>query len=259
MISSAPASGIASPPLPRASRSDCIVEKFQRARRDGLRHDARDGGRGRFDVRVRRAQRALCRRLRREFQRRLGDQRERAFRADQQAREVVTGRAFRRRRCRSGNASPVPATARSPSMLSRVAPYFTARGPPALQARLPPIEQYGLDVGSGGQKNPCDRERGLQIAVEHAGFDDGERLSGSMRRMRFMRSNETTTPPLDRHRRAGRVGAASARDDRQRVASRHARTSATTCSCEVGNTTASGCACAARIVVAVARAALLRR
>ena len=35
--------------------------------------------------------------------------------------------------------SPVPVTAVSASTLSRVAPYFTARGPPALHARLPPM------------------------------------------------------------------------------------------------------------------------
>ena len=34
--------------------------------------------------------------------------------------------------------SPAPVTATSASTLSRLAPYFTARGPPALQARLPP-------------------------------------------------------------------------------------------------------------------------
>src|SRR3546814_7252986 len=51
--------------------------------------------------------------------------------------------------------SPLPVTATSPSTLSRVAPYFTACGPPALQARLPPTVHWSALAGSGGQNSPC--------------------------------------------------------------------------------------------------------
>src|SRR3569623_1990147 len=53
------------------------------------------------------------------------------------------------------NPSPVPATARRPSVFSRGVPYLTARGPAALQARLPPMLHQGEELGSGGQKSPC--------------------------------------------------------------------------------------------------------
>ena len=100
---SAPASGTASPACARASRKRLAVEKFERARRRRLRHDARDRGGSGCDVDVGCAQRACRGRQRRQLERRFGDDRERAFRADQETRQVVTGGAFRGRFAGSGN------------------------------------------------------------------------------------------------------------------------------------------------------------
>ena len=71
----------------------------QRARCRGLRHDARDR-RGRLgDAGVHRLHQAPCFRQRREFERSLGDDGERALGADQQTRQVVTDHARVHKEC----------------------------------------------------------------------------------------------------------------------------------------------------------------
>ena len=48
---------------------------------------------------------------------------------------------------------PAPVTALIFNVFSRVVPYFTARGPAALQAKFPPRVQKSALPGSGGQNN----------------------------------------------------------------------------------------------------------
>ena len=53
-----------------------------------------------------------------------------------------------------------------------VTPYFTQHSPPALVARLPPIEQISNEDGSGGYQRPCASRLGLDLRIEEPGLDD---------------------------------------------------------------------------------------
>ncbi len=138
-------------------------------------------------------------------------------RTDQQACEIVAGRAFRGR---LAAALEILAAAgdrvRNASTLSRVvAPYFTARGPPAqLQATIAADRAIRRRRRIGRPEQRVWPERGLQIRVQHAGFDDREPVAAIDREDPVHALERSDNATRDRIARAGRVGAAPARDDR---------------------------------------------
>jgi hypothetical protein len=138
-------------------------------------------------------------------------------------------------------ASPAPVTARRPRVLSRVVPYLTARGPAALQARLPPTVQTAALVGSGGQKKPWAATASCRAWLVRPGSTRAMRSLGSRASTRFMRSSESTTPP-----RTGTVAPVvpvpRPRATRGTPAALHSPTTAATCSWVDASTTASGSA-----------------
>ena len=94
--------------------------------------------------------RQLRRRQRQQPQRRLGDQAERPFRADEQPGQVVAGDVLLVLAAGPDDRSPSASTTSRPSTQSRVTPYFTQRRPPEFSARLPPIVHISKLAGSGG-------------------------------------------------------------------------------------------------------------
>ena len=135
--------------------------------------------------------------------------------------------------------SPAPVTATSPKTLSRAVPYFTARGPPALVARLPPTLHWSALDGSGGQNNPCGASARCRSPFNTPGSTTAQRSSGLIAMMRFMRANETTTPP-DVGTAAPVVPVPLPRATSGTWCLRQVRTSATICSRSCGKATASG-------------------
>ena len=74
--------------------------------------------------------------------------------------------------------------------------------------------QYGAEVGSGGQNRRMRAQRGLQIRVEHAGLAHREPIRRIDREYAVHALERHHDAARNRHARAGRVGAAAARDER---------------------------------------------
>lgn len=133
---------------------------------------------------------------------------------------------------------PWPSTKLRPKTLSRVAPYFTALGPPALHAKLPPMLQNAALVGSGGQKKPYGAGAVCSAPLSPPGCTRARRFCGSISIICVMRSKLSTTQP--------RMGTAApvVAVPRPRAVSgirlrAQIRTTACTCSMLCANTTAS--------------------
>lgn len=75
-----------------------------------------------------------------------------------------------------------------------VTPYFTQHRPPALVARLPPIEQISNEDGSGGYHSPCAAAAAFTSAFSAPGCTRTVRVVGSTSISRI-RSVETTMQP----------------------------------------------------------------
>ena len=191
-----------------------VVHEFQCARHHRLRHQARDRGCCGDDIGVARGKRGPGRGLRRELERGLRDDGERAFRADQQPRQVVTNRAlggvdaaaqfftgagYRTQRERVLAATAVFHRARSGGVAGEVAADRAVRA----RGRI------------GRPEESVFGERGLQIAIEYARFDHGETVVGIDLDDAVHAFERNHDPAVDRHRRAGGVGAAAARDQRR--------------------------------------------
>ena len=74
-------------------------------------------------------------------------------------------------------------------------PYFSARGPPAFSATLPPSVHHSQELGSGGQKSPTASAAFMKSPVTTPGSATAVRSSTRRRLMDFIRSRLSTTPP----------------------------------------------------------------
>ena len=142
---------------------------------------------------------------------RLGDQRQRALRADDQLGQVVAGGRLRRTCRRCGSPRRCRARPRGRARCCRVTPYFTARMPPALVATLPP--RLALSSRRG---RPGRRARPAVVLVElverDAGLHDGDVVVGV--------DLEDRVHPLERTRRRRPAPAARHRTGRSRSRAR---------------------------------------
>jgi hypothetical protein len=192
------------------------VEELERTRCRRLRHDPRDRRGRRAHVDVGRAQRANRCRQWRQFQRRLGDDGERAFGADHEPREIVAGRAFRRRLAGAECFAAAGDGAKREYVVARRAVLHRARS--AGVARDVAADRAVRRRRRIGRPEQAMRlQRGLQIGVQHAGLDDCGTVRGIDREDRVHALERCDDTTCDRHGRASRVGAASARDERRAI------------------------------------------
>src|SRR5690606_38361394 len=76
-----------------------------------------------------------------------------------------------------------------------VTPYFTQQTPPAFVAMLPPIVDHGELAGSGAYQSPCSAAAARRWSLTTPGSTTASRSVTSMRRIRFIDSRDSTTPP----------------------------------------------------------------
>ena len=113
--------------------------------------------------------------------------------------------------------SPGASTASNPLTQSPVTPYFSACGPPALVATLPPICDCSAAPGSGANNSPFSRASRCTWRVRHARL----RLHSPKRRIELAHATAgaraSNDPAVHRHRTAGKARAPATGDDRHLV------------------------------------------
>ena len=167
------------------------------------------------DVAIRGAQRAHRVGFRREFQRGLGDQRQRAFRADEQACQVVADGAFGGVACRSGNLAIARDRAQAQHVLAR----GCRTSPRAGRRRCRRDCRRRCNTARTWDRAARTGRVRLQRAAADPPFNTpgstiAMRLSGSMREDPVHALETRDHAAGIRHGGAGGVGAAPARDQR---------------------------------------------
>ncbi len=189
------------------------VHELQHRGRDRLRHQPRHRLRGGPDIAIERAHGASLRRQGHEFQCGLDDQRQRAFAADQQTLQVVAGCAL------GGGAAAMDQFAAAGDRGQ--CEHVVAAGAVLHGARAAGVAgEVATDgaVGGAGRirwpEQAVRLQRCLQLAVEHARFHHRATIARTHVEDAIHAFERHHHAAHDRHRRAGGVGAAPARDHR---------------------------------------------
>ena len=190
------------------------VHELEHRGRHRLRHQARHCGGGAVHVGVQRAQRTAMRGHGREPERGLDDQRQRALRPDEDAREVVAAGALGGGRAEAHQLAGAGDGGERQHVVARGAVLHRARAA-GVAGQVAADAAVARAGGVGRPEQAVRRQRGLQVAVEQPGLHHGDAVARPDGQHAVHALERHHQRVLARHAGTGGVGAAPARDDRQ--------------------------------------------